>query len=111
MSEEKIDNFVDLLFNFDMQELENETKFLENYKKLQQEKRQLEERVKTLKDTQLKQLNIIQKRDEIIDKANNELIVLIQIIMEQPSKDAVDDLWLLNRLESISTILNKGVNE
>lgn len=37
----EIDNFVDLLFNFDIKELKNETTFLENYKKLQQENEQL----------------------------------------------------------------------
>lgn len=46
MNEKTIDNFVDILFNFDMKELENETKFLENYKKLQQENQQLKEQQK-----------------------------------------------------------------
>lgn len=41
----QIDDFVDLLFNFDMKELEDETKFLENYKKLQQENKALNDRI------------------------------------------------------------------
>lgn len=52
-----------------------------------------------------------QQLKEVIEKANNELITLIQIIMEQPSENAVDDLWLLNRLEGISIILDKVKGE
>lgn len=63
---------------------------LEVFKKLQQE------------NTQLKQQ---------IDKANNELITLIQIIMEQPSKNVEEDNYLLSRLESISNILVGGNND
>ena len=38
---------------------------------------------------------------EVIEKANNGLITLIQIIMEQPSKNVEEDNYLLSRLESI----------
>ena len=48
---------------------------------------------------------------EQIDKANNELIILIQIIMQQPSKNVEEDNYLLSRLESISNILVGGNNE
>lgn len=48
---------------------------------------------------------------EVIEKANNELITLIQIIMEQPSKNIEEDNYLLSRLESISNILVGGNNE
>lgn len=41
----------------------------------------------------------------IVDKANNELITVIQIILEQPSNDPIEDRWLLDRLEAISNIL------
>lgn len=72
MSEEKIDNFVDLLFNFDMQELENETKFLENYKKLQQENKQLKEVIEEVWDFIKKYPGISQSGvmtiKEILDK-------------------------------------------
>lgn len=46
-----------------------------------------------------------------IDKANNELITLIQIIMQQPSKNVEEDNYLLSRLESISNILVGEDNE
>ena len=42
----EIDKFVDLFFEFEMEELENETKFLENYKKLKVENHQLREIIK-----------------------------------------------------------------
>lgn len=45
-----------------------------------------------------------------INKANNELITLIQIINEQPSNNKEEDNYLLGRLESISNILG-GNNE
>lgn len=57
---------------------------------------------------------LTQQRDlykEVIEKANNELITLIQIIMEQPSKNVEEDNYLLSRLESISNILVGGNNE
>ena len=63
---------------------------IKDYERLQQE------------NTQLKQQ---------IDKANNELITLIQIIMEQPSKNVEEDNYLLSRLESISNILVGGNND
>ena len=58
--------------------------------------------------------NLQQERDfykEVIEKANSELITLIQIIMEQPSKNVEEDNYLLSRLESISNILVGGNNE
>lgn len=48
---------------------------------------------------------------KVIEKANDELITLIQIIMEQPSKNVEKDNYLLSRLESISNILVGGNNE
>lgn len=52
-----------------------------------------------------------QRLKEVIEKANNELITLIQIIMEQPSKNVEEDNYLLSRLESISNILVGGNND
>lgn len=52
-----------------------------------------------------------EKLKEVIEKANNELITLIQIIMEQPGKNVEEDNYLLNRLESISNILVGGNND
>lgn len=40
---------------------------------LREEIKELEERVKTLKDTQLKQLNIIQQRDDVIEEVKRVL--------------------------------------
>lgn len=54
---------------------------------------------------------VANKYKEVIEKANNELITLIQIIMKQPSKDVEEDNYLLSRLESISNILVGGKNE
>ena len=39
------------------------------------------------------------------EKAINEVIRILQIILEQPSKDKLDDLWIINRLEGIQTLL------
>ena len=39
------------------------------------------------------------------EKANNEVIRVLQIILEQPSKDKLDDLWIINKLEGIQTLL------
>lgn len=52
-----------------------------------------------------------QQLKERIDKANNELIILIQIIGEQPSNNVNEDNYLLSRLESISSILKGDSNE
>lgn len=48
---------------------------------------------------------------EVIEKSNNELIILIQIINEQPSRNVKEDNHLLSRLENISNILVGGNNE
>lgn len=48
MENKEIENFVDALYSFDIEELENETKFLENYKKLQQENKRLKEKINKL---------------------------------------------------------------
>ena len=88
--EEKIDNFVDLMFSFDMKELENETKFLENYKKLQQENKLLKEVYEELnkfveenrtryiyqdglgEDWRFEDLDVYNELSEILDKVKIE---------------------------------------
>lgn len=44
------------------------------------------------------------------EKAINEIIRVLQIILEQPSKDKLDDLWIINRLEGIQTLLQGDDN-
>ena len=39
------------------------------------------------------------------EKAINEVIRILQIILEQPSKDKLDDLWIINKLEGIQILL------
>ena len=39
------------------------------------------------------------------EKAINEVIRVLQIILEQPSKDKSDDLWIINKLEGIQILL------
>lgn len=62
---------------------------------------------------QLKNMNKKTEYKQRIDKAKNELTILIQIIMDQPSNNAAEDLWLIERLNGISMILegNEESNE
>ena len=55
--------------------------------------------------------NIIRNLYLKIDKVEDELITLIQIIGEQPSQNVEEDNWLLGRLESICNILKGDENE
>ena len=50
----------------------------------------------------LKRKNIYKSRNE---KAINEVIRVLQIILEQPSENKLDDLWIINKLEGIQTLL------
>lgn len=59
------------MINKFIDELEESSKLSELWCKSQQENQQLKERINTLKDTQLKQLSIIQQRDEVIEEAIN----------------------------------------
>ena len=47
----------------------------------------------------------ITNSEDIIDKAINEVIRIIEIILEQPSKDKLDDLWIISKLEGIQILL------
>ena len=82
-------------------EQENE-KLKENYERIYNENCILREKHK-INDIDLLDENY--KLKEVINKANNELITLIQTIMKQPSKNVEEDNYLLNRLEIISNIL------
>ena len=91
---------------------------LEYVKKLQQENKQLQEKLDKYENPEdmtlmymwcnEKAKDKIKQLKEVIEKTNNELITLIQIIMEQPSKNVEEDNYLLNRLEIISNILVGG---
>ena len=45
------------------------------------------------------------KQKEVIDKAINDLNIILEIIREQPSEN---DCWIINRLEANKKILNEG---
>ena len=71
--EEELRTFLGMREEFLLNEL------IDYIKELQQENKQLKERVETLKEAQIKQLQIIKEKDEQIDKAikymDNEIII------------------------------------
>lgn len=66
--DEQIDKFVDLIFDFNMKDLEDETKLLENYKKLQQENQQLKIQVSSREEVANKYKKVIDEVREYIKK-------------------------------------------
>ena len=44
------------------------------------------------------------KQKEVIDKLNNEIDLVIELIKQQPTED---DTWILNRLNAFKYILKK----
>lgn len=85
--------------------------FLNTINTLPDKEREIIKRgVLQLNDDKKRLIEVISELQQRIDKANNELITLIQIINEQPSNNKEEDNYLLGRLESISNILG-GNNE
>ncbi len=69
--------------------------------KLNNDKAFLKERIDTLKKTQIKQLNIIQKQDNKLDKIKSFVKAQAEIIEKQPSKDLEVDSYFISILGSI----------
>lgn len=86
-----------------------DTKAKDKMKQLQEENKRL---LKQLEDVSLDEANIradilLEQQDYKLknEKAINEVIRILQIILEQPSKDKLDDLWIINKLEGIQILL------
>ena len=52
-----------------------------------------------------------QKQKEVIDKAITSIDILIEIIKQQPTDNALDDLWILDKLNGFKNILKGDSNE
>ena len=46
-----------------------------------------------------------------IDEAITSIDILIEIIKQQPTDNALDDLWILDKLNGFKNILKGGSNE
>ena len=51
------------------------------------------------------------KKKEVIDKAITSIDILIEIIKQQPTDNALDDLWILDKLNGFKNILKGDSNE
>ena len=47
------------------------------------------------------------KQKEVIDKAITNINILIEIIKQQPTDNALDDLWILDKLNGFKNILKE----
>ena len=47
------------------------------------------------------------KQKEVIDKAITNINILIEIIKQQPTDNAPDDLWILDKLNGFKNILKE----
>lgn len=117
--DEQIDKFVDLIFDFNMKDLEDETKLLENYKKLQQENKQLKE---SLKDEEQQRIKIAKERDELHKECLNhieqkkqlkEVIEEIRKTLKLERKTALslNQAYTVSVIDSVLQILDKGVDK
>ena len=52
-----------------------------------------------------------QRQKEVIDKAITSIDILIEIIKQQPTDNALDDLWILDKLNGFKNILKGDSNE
>ena len=52
-----------------------------------------------------------QGQKEVIDKAITSIDILIEIIKQQPTDNALDDLWILDKLNGFKNILKGDRNE
>ena len=52
-----------------------------------------------------------QGQKEVIDKAITSIDILIEIIKQQPTDNALDDLWILDKLNGFKNILKGDSNE
>ena len=49
--------------------------------------------------------------EKTIDKATTNIVILQEIIYQQPTKNKEDDFWLLDKLDGIKNILKGENNE
>lgn len=92
--------------------LKNSEMFIskEKYDKLQEENERLKELCNKYEEehsTTFEYWKRLVKEDykSRNEKAIKEVIRIIEIILEQPSKDKSDDLWIINKLEGIQILL------
>lgn len=83
------------LYNFDNKPYCFEC-LMEELEKLQKENKELRIQVSSREE-------VANKYKEIIDKAINDLNIIIDIVREQP----LGDCWIINRLEGNKSILNE----
>lgn len=76
------------------------SQFIKELMRLEEENQQLKEE--------------LQQRNEVIEKARRMLEINIEIMIEQPSKNKLEDKFILDRYNGLLNILNKynqGDNE
>ena len=66
-----------------------------------------EKMIQELYDNYLDLLIEYGKQKEVIDKAITNINILIEIIKQQPTDNALDDLWILDKLNGFKNILKE----